>query len=81
MAGRSAIWDESGAIVAQAAGDRRESRSSRKPPPNGWTGRLVEMGGTGDLADELLARSCVNIRPTNQPMKQPSLTSGRVADS
>jgi predicted amidohydrolase len=44
MAGRSAIWDESGAMIAQA-GATGESLVLGQSTPNGWTGRLVKMIG------------------------------------
>ena len=52
MAGRSAIWDESGTIIAQAAATG-ESLVLAKDTPNGWTGRLVKMGCTSNVADEV----------------------------
>jgi predicted amidohydrolase len=42
MAGRSAIWDESGTLIAQAEATG-ESLVLAQATPNGWTGRLVEM--------------------------------------
>jgi hypothetical protein len=52
MAGRSAIWNESGALVAQA-GSTGESLVLPTATPNGWTGHLVEMCGPGSFQKAL----------------------------